>query len=71
MKNHFFSGVVRFLRDEEGASAVEYGLMAALIAVVIVVAVSTVGNRLCQTFSNIATRLGTGGGVACAAALTN
>jgi pilus assembly protein Flp/PilA len=58
MKNQAFSSVVRFLRDEEGAAAVEYGLLAALIAVVIVVAVSSVGNRLCETFKAIATRLG-------------
>lgn len=69
MKNQFFSGVVRFLRDEEGAAAVEYGLLAALIAVVIVVAVSSIGNRLCATFNEIATRLGGGGGT-CKAALS-
>ncbi|WP_194721734.1 Flp family type IVb pilin [Noviherbaspirillum malthae] len=66
MKNQFFSGVVRFLRDEEGAAAVEYGLMAALIAVVIVAAVTSVGNRVCETFKTIATTLGGTAGVTCA-----
>ena len=69
MKNQFFSGVVRFLRDEEGAAAVEYGLLAALIAVVIVVAVSSVGSKLCNTFNTIATKLG-GTGTTCAAILS-
>ena len=66
MKNQFFSGVVRFLRDEEGAAAVEYGLMAALIAVVIVAAVTSVGNRVCETFKTIATKLGGAAAVTCA-----
>jgi len=66
MKNQIFSGVVRFLRDEEGAAAVEYGLMAALIAVVIVAAVTSVGSRVCETFKTIATRLGGTAAVTCA-----
>jgi pilus assembly protein Flp/PilA len=70
MNTQFFAGVKRFIRDEEGAAAVEYGLLAALIAVVVVVAVSSVGNQLCVTFKTIATRLGGGGNVTCAAALT-
>lgn len=71
MKTEFFAAVSRFIRDEEGAAAVEYGLLAALIAVVVVVAVSTVGNRLCETFKTIAGRLGTGdAGITCKAALS-
>lgn len=69
MKTQFFEGVKRFIRDEEGAAAVEYGLLAALIAVVVVVAVSSVGNRLCETFKTIATRLGGGTNVNCAGPL--
>jgi pilus assembly protein Flp/PilA len=68
MNTQFFAGVKRFIRDEEGAAAVEYGLLAALIAVVVVVAVSSVGNRLCETFRTIATRLGGGANVHCAGA---
>lgn len=53
--------IMNFVRDEEGASAVEYGLLAALIAAVIVGAVSTLGSNLCTTFTNIASNIsGTG-----------
>lgn len=46
-----------FIRDEEGASAVEYGLLAALIAAVIVTAVSQLGTTLSTTFDNIKTSI--------------
>ncbi len=42
------------LKDERGATAVEYGLMVALIAVVIIAAVSLLGNNLSTTFNNVA-----------------
>jgi pilus assembly protein Flp/PilA len=42
-----------FLRDEKGATAVEYGLMVALIAVVIIVAVAAVGTKLTNVFTNV------------------
>jgi pilus assembly protein Flp/PilA len=48
----------RFLRDEEGATAIEYGLIAALISVVIIAAVSAVGTQLDITFEDIAACLG-------------
>ncbi|MEN3291489.1 MAG: pilus assembly protein Flp/PilA [Burkholderiales bacterium] len=70
MSAHIFAGIKRFIRDEEGAAAVEYGLLAALIAVVIVVAVSAVGSHVCQTFVTIARRLGGGANVNCAATLS-
>lgn len=47
-----------FLRDEEGATAIEYGLIAALIAVVAMVAMGNVGTSLETIFSSIATQLG-------------
>lgn len=47
-----------FLRDEEGATAVEYGLIAALIAVAIVAAVTGVGTQLKAVFNKILTGLG-------------
>ena len=53
MKNLFS----RFVSDESGVTAIEYGLIAALIAVVIIGAVTTVGSRLSTTFSNVATSL--------------
>lgn len=45
--------IKKFLRDEEGATAVEYGLIAALIAVAILSAVSDVGGVLKSLFENI------------------
>ena len=41
----------RFIREEEGATMVEYGLMIALIAVVLIVIVSTLGQSLKTSFS--------------------
>jgi pilus assembly protein Flp/PilA len=49
--------ISRFVRDESGATAIEYGLIAALIAVVIVAAVSLVGTSLSTTFNTVATNL--------------
>jgi len=46
--------VSRFVEDESGATAIEYGLIAALIAVVIISAVTAVGTNLKATFNNIA-----------------
>ena len=43
------------LRQDRGATAVEYGLMVALIAIVIIVAVSLLGSNLSQLFNNVAT----------------
>jgi len=46
-----------FLKDESGATAIEYGLIAAGIAVVIIAAVNTVGSKLNTTVTSIATQL--------------
>ena len=43
-----------FLGNEDGATAIEYGLIAALIAVVIIGAVTAVGTKLSTTFSTVA-----------------
>ena len=43
----------RFLADERGATAIEYGLIAALIAVVIIGAVTSVGTNLKATFNKV------------------
>ena len=45
--------VKSFLKDESGATAIEYGLIAALIAVVIVGAVTTIGTKLNTSFGNV------------------
>ncbi len=46
--------VSRFLKDQSGATAIEYGLIAAGIAVVIIGAVQSVGTALSKTFSSVA-----------------
>jgi len=51
------NSVMRFVREEEGATALEYGLLAALIAAAIVTAVTTLGTQLSTTFNDIATDL--------------
>ncbi|MEM5428887.1 Flp family type IVb pilin [Cupriavidus oxalaticus] len=52
----------QFIRDEEGVTAIEYGLIAALIAVVIIAAVKLVGVELDKTFDKIGTELQTANG---------
>ena len=49
-----FKIISRFLRDEAGVTAIEYGLIASLIAVVIITAVTLVGTNLSATFNTIA-----------------
>jgi len=49
--------VTRFLKDESGATAIEYGLISALIAVVIIGAVTSVGTKLSSQMSNIAGKI--------------
>ncbi|MRS97851.1 Flp family type IVb pilin [Ralstonia pickettii] len=49
MKN----AILKFLRDEQGATAVEYGMIAGLIAAAIVTIVTTLGTKLNVVFSTI------------------
>ena len=49
--------VARFVREEEGVTAIEYGLIAGLIAVVIIGAVTTLGTKLNAVFNLIASKL--------------
>ncbi len=53
--------VKRLWNDEDGATAVEYGLMVALIAAVIIVAVTALGTGTRDTFNNVAGQIKTGG----------
>ena len=46
--------VKRFVKDESGATAIEYGLIAASIAVVIITAVQLLGTNLTTTFNSVA-----------------
>ena len=47
----------RFLADEAGATAIEYGLIAALIAVVVITALTAIGTNLSTMFTTVATNL--------------
>lgn len=49
--------VTRFMKDESGATAIEYGLIVALIAVVIITAVTTVGTNLSGKFTSVGTSI--------------
>ena len=51
----------RFMRDQSGATAIEYGLIAAGISVVIISVVNSIGVTLNNTFTNVSTQLGTAG----------
>jgi len=50
--------VTRFVRDESGATAIEYGLIAALISVVIISVLTSIGSNLTTKFSAVATGIG-------------
>jgi pilus assembly protein Flp/PilA len=49
--------IAKFFSDESGATAIEYGLIAALISVAIIGAVTSVGTNLTNTFNSVATAL--------------
>lgn len=60
--NALITNIKRFVNDEDGVTAIEYGLIAALIAVVIITAVTTVGSQLATTFSKIGSSLSSANG---------
>lgn len=47
----------KLLKDEQGATAIEYGLIAALIAVAAITAMQSLGNELSTTFSTVSTKM--------------
>ncbi len=51
----------KLMRDDSGATAIEYGLIAALISVVIIGVLTTVGNNLLAVFTNVGTALNNAG----------
>ena len=55
------STIKNFLRNESGATAIEYGLIAAGISVGIIAVVNGLGTQLKTTFTNVSTQLGTAG----------
>jgi len=59
--NALLMGIKRFVKDEEGVTAIEYGLIAALIVLVIAASVVIVGTQLNTVFANIGTCLSTAG----------
>ena len=50
---------LKLIKNEEGATAIEYGLIAALIAVACIAALQTVGSQLNTTFSHVGSSLST------------
>jgi pilus assembly protein Flp/PilA len=52
-----FTCFVKLLRDEDGATAIEYGLIAALISIAAVTVMATVGTNLSGVFNTVATKL--------------
>ena len=52
------SKIVKFLRDPSGATAIEYGLIAAGISVAIIAVVQTLGTNLKNTFTSVSNALG-------------
>ena len=49
--------LVKFLRDDSGATAIEYGLIAAGISVAIIATVNALGTKLTQTFSDVTSNM--------------
>jgi pilus assembly protein Flp/PilA len=49
--------VTRFVKDESGATAIEYGLIVALIAVVIITAITAIGTNMSTAFNNVASNI--------------
>jgi pilus assembly protein Flp/PilA len=57
LEGEIMSLIRKLVHDENGATAIEYGLIAALIAVVIITVLKTVGTDLSSVFNNVATNL--------------
>ena len=57
MKNLFLN-VKKFLKSEDGPTAVEYAVMLALIVIVCLTAIQTIGTNANTTFNSVATKLG-------------
>jgi pilus assembly protein Flp/PilA len=60
-QEHYMKIINRFVNDESGATAIEYGLIAAGISVAIVAVVNSLGTKLVSTFSTISSQLATAG----------
>ncbi len=51
------SKFIKMIRDSKGATAIEYGLIAALIAVAAIAAMQSIGTKLGTTFNNVSNKL--------------
>jgi pilus assembly protein Flp/PilA len=60
-QEHAMTSTFKRANDESGATAIEYGLIAAGISVAIITVVNTLGSQLKSTFSNISSQLATAG----------
>jgi pilus assembly protein Flp/PilA len=56
--NNFANKLKRFLKSEDGPTAVEYAVMLSLIVVVCLTAVTSIGKNASSTFTNVANQLG-------------
>ncbi|MGE5466524.1 MAG: Flp family type IVb pilin [Ignavibacteria bacterium] len=66
--NHLVQGINRFIADDNGVTMIEYGLLAALIAVVSILAITSLGTNLHAVFTSVCNQLKntlTSGGTAC------
>jgi pilus assembly protein Flp/PilA len=54
---HNLRDMMQVMRDTKGATAIEYGLIATLIAIAAITAMSSVGTKLKTTFNNVSTNL--------------
>jgi pilus assembly protein Flp/PilA len=58
LEDHFAMTLIRkILNDQEGATAIEYGLIAALVATGAIIAMGALGNSLSNTFTQVSTKL--------------
>jgi len=57
MEQHMNTLFARFVKDESGATAIEYGLIAALISVAVIAGVRAIGTKLSSTFNGISQNL--------------
>ncbi len=54
---HYMRDAMQIVRDSKGATAIEYGLIATLIAIAAITAMSNVGTKLNKTFTNVGNNL--------------
>ena len=61
----FISSVTGFIREEDGATAVEYGILVAAIAAVIVAVTFIIGGQISTAFQSVCNAIAAGGGAPC------